>query len=70
MISLMFTGVWNQPWYINEMIKAAGLPHSGSSTAASKRSGASAVRPNFNTHCVLISWSLPTAFSLWVCIKT
>ena len=70
MISLMFTGVWNHPWYINEMIKAAGLPCSGSWTAASEHSGASAMRPNFNTHRVLISWRLHTAFSLWVCIKT
>lgn len=26
MIGLMFTGVWNHLWYINEMIKSTGLP--------------------------------------------
>lgn len=69
MISLMSTGVWNPLWYINEMIKATGLPCSGSWTGTWEHTAASTVRLNFSTHCVLISWQLPTGFCLWVCIK-
>lgn len=77
MISSVFTGVWNHPWFINEPIKAAGLPCSGNWTDASEHSGTSTMTPNFNTHgvrckthCVLISCHLLTALPLWVCIKT
>lgn len=71
MISSVFTGVRDHPRFLNETIKAVGLPCSGSWTDASEHSGTSTMTPKFNTHCVrckthcvLISCHLLTAFPL------